>query len=67
MQSLIEIHEKYRACNDCWLACNRPLDAQLAYAGRLVFSQARMNKMFGEHTWDKVYQAYRGNGTSTAK
>ncbi len=58
----IDIHEKYSSCNDCWLACNRPLDAQLAYAGRLVFSRERMNKMFGEHSWDLVYETYRANG-----
>jgi hypothetical protein len=61
----IAIHEEYRACNDCWLACNRPLDAQLAYAGRLVFSRAQMDRMFGEHTWDRVYKNYRANGQRT--
>jgi len=60
----IAIHDEYKSCNDCWLACNRPLDAQLAYAGRLVFSDAMMNKMFGEHSWDRVYRAYRDHAKS---
>ncbi len=61
----IATHEEYAKCNDCWLACNRPLDAQLAYAGRLVFSNKQLNKMFGEHNWDLVLDAFRNrNGTS---
>ncbi len=62
----ITTHEQYAKCNDCWLACNRPLDAQLAYAGRLVFSAERMDKMFGQHDWDRVLGAYRNlNGSKT--
>jgi MoaA/NifB/PqqE/SkfB family radical SAM enzyme len=60
----IATHEEYAACNDCWLACNRPLDMQLAYAGRLVFSNNRLNKMFGEHDWDLVLDAYRNHNSS---
>jgi len=40
------------------------LDAQLAYAGRLVFSNDRLNKMFGEHDWDLVLDAYRNHNSS---
>lgn len=61
----IATHEQYAKCNDCWLACNRPLDAQLAYTGRSLLSADRMTKMFGEHNWDLVVDAFRNhNGNS---
>ncbi len=56
------IHRKYRECNDCWLACNRPFDAQLAHAGSSFLPRPILNKWLGEYTWDAVDAAYK-NGS----
>ena len=34
----IATHERYRSCNDCWLACNRPFDTDLAAASKTRWS-----------------------------
>lgn len=58
-----EIHKKYRECNDCWLACNRPFDAQLAYAGTSFMPRPLLKRWLGDYTWDEVHAAYDGTGS----
>ncbi|MDX1502450.1 MAG: SPASM domain-containing protein [Thermoanaerobaculia bacterium] len=54
----LAIHEKYLHCNDCWLACNRPFDAELAHAARLLLPAAALERLVGDFTWNRVHESY---------
>lgn len=55
----VATHQKYLHCNDCWLACNRPFDAELAHAARSVLPAGVLNRLVGEYSWDAVRESYR--------
>ncbi len=55
----VATHEKYLHCNDCWLACNRPFDAELAHAGRTLLPASWLDRLAGRHSWDEIHDSYR--------
>ncbi len=59
----IATHERYRSCNDCWLACNRPFDTELAAASSTVLPTAVLNRLVGHYSWDLIDAAYNGRSS----